>query len=307
MRKALAVVVMLAMCAPAFAWNNTGHMVAARLAWLKLKPGERSKVVEILKKHPHYDEFLAADRPNGFTEEEWVFLRAATWSDWVRNHHKKQYHHASWHYINYPFVPQGSMIDAASHQPPPEEENVVRQLDVAVKKIKNGTQEEQAVYLCWLLHLGGDVHQPLHTTALFSEQFPDGDRGGNLAYVVLHDGANKTKLHPMWDGLLGKSTSVSAIGRVVKQVNSMLEENPDLIKSDLENHTTFESWAKESFEIAKKAAYLNGQLPLGVEDDESSDISVAPDDYAKNAGGIARVQIAKAGARLAATVSKVLE
>src|SRR5262249_16051233 len=146
-----------------------------------------------------------------------------------------------------------------------------------------------------------------HTTALFSEQFPDGDRGGNLAYVVLHEGANKTKLHPMWDGLLGKSTSASAIGRVVKQVHAMLEEHPDLIKSDLQNHTTFESWAKESFEVAKKAAYLNGELPLGVEDDEPSDIPVAPDDYAKNAGSVARVQIAKAGARLAATVSKVLE
>ena len=179
MRKALAVVVMLGICTPAFAWNNTGHMVSARLAWLKLEPNQRSKAVEILKKHPHYDEFLMADRPSGFTEEEWVFLRAATWSDWVRNHHQEEYHHASWHYINYPFVPVGSMIDAASHQPPPNEENIVRQLGVAVKMIKNGTREEQAVYLCWLLPLGGDIHQPLHTTALFSKQFPDGDRGGN--------------------------------------------------------------------------------------------------------------------------------
>jgi hypothetical protein len=87
----------------------------------------------------------------------------------------------------------------------------------------------------------------------------------------------------------------------------MLQENPDLIKNELANNTTFESWAKESFEIAKKSAYLNGQLPLGVQDDEPSDIAVAPDDYAKNAGRVARIQIAKAGARLAATLSKLLE
>jgi hypothetical protein len=297
----------LTISAPAYSWNNTGHMVAARLAWQKLDQDQRAKAVQILRKHPHYEEFLTTDRPSGFTEDEWVFLRAATWPDWVRNHHKKQFHHGSWHFINYPFVPPGSSIDPASHEPPAGEENIVRQLGVATKKIKSGSQEDKAVFMCWLLHLVGDEHQPLHTTALFSEQFPDGDRGGNLAYVVLHEGANKTKLHPMWDGLLGKSTSASAIGKVVKEVNAMLAENPDLIKNDLENHATFESWAKESFEIAKASAYLNGQLPIGEEDEDSSDIDVAPEDYAKNAGRVARVQIAKAGARLATTIATLLE
>src|SRR5262249_19095439 len=150
----------------------------------------------------------------------------ATWPDWVRSHHKAKYHEPTWHYINYPFMPPGSSMDPAEHQPPSGEENVVRQLDFAAKKVKNGTQEDQAVYLCWVLHLGGDIHQPLHTSALFSKDFPDGDRGGNLAYVVLHDGASKTKLHPMWDGLLGKSTTPSAIGKVVEQVDALINADP---------------------------------------------------------------------------------
>jgi hypothetical protein len=308
MRKALSLVMLFVLTTPAYSWNNTGHMVAARLAWQKLDEAKKNKAIQILKKHPHYEEFLSANRPNGFTEDEWVFLRAATWPDWVRNHYKSKYHHGTWHYINYPFILPDSKIDPSSHQPPADEKNVVRQLGVAIKQIKSGgSQEDQAVYLCWLLHLGGDIHQPLHATALFSKQFPDGDRGGNLAYVVLHDGANKTLLHPMWDGLLGKSTTASAIGKVVKEVNTMIEANPELIKSDLENHKTFESWAKESFEVAKKYAYLNGKLPLGDEHDDASDISVAPDDYAKNSGRIARIQIAKAGARLATTIANVLE
>jgi hypothetical protein len=308
MKKALSLLVLFVVCMPAYSWNNTGHMVAARLAWQKLTEAQKDKAVQLLKKHPHYEEFLSADRPNGFTEPEWVFLRAATWPDWVRSHHTKEYHHPTWHYINYPFVLPGSKIDPASHQPPAGEENVVRQLGVAVKQIKSaGSQEMQAVFLCWLLHLGGDVHQPLHATALFSDKFPDGDRGGNLAYIVLHEGANKTQLHPMWDGLLGKSTTASAIGRVVKQVNDMIEASPELIKDDLENHKTFESWAKESFEAAKKYAYLNGKLPLGDAHDDASDIAVAPDDYARNAGRIARIQIAKAGARLATTIANALE
>jgi hypothetical protein len=307
MKKVLSLALLLAASPPAYSWNNTGHMVAARLAWEKLDQDQRSKAIQILKEHPHYDEFLSADRPQGFTEDEWVFLRAATWSDWVRNHHKAEYHHATWHYINYPFVPPGSHVDPAAHEPPADEENIVRQLGWATKTVKDGTQEEKAVAFCWLLHLVGDIHQPLHSTALFSEEFPDGDRGGNLAYVVLHEGANKTKLHPMWDGLLGRSTSRSAIGRVVSQVHALLQDNPDIIKQDLQSHTSFESWGRESFECAKKNAYLNGKLPLGTEDDDESDIDVAPEDYAKNAGRTARVQIAKAGARLAATIAKAFE
>ena len=39
----------------------------------------------------------------------------------------------------------------------------------------------RSVHLCWLLHLVGDSHQPLHSSSLVTRQrFPEGDRGGNL-------------------------------------------------------------------------------------------------------------------------------
>jgi len=307
MKRVLWLVVFLAAPSQGYCWNNTGHMITARLAWLNLEEGQRAAVIRILKKHPHYDEFLSTDKPAGFSEEEWVFLRAATWPDWVRSHHKAEYHHATWHFINYPFVAPGSAIDPNTHQPPADEENIVRQLGFAVKKVKSGNQEDQAVYLCWILHLVGDIHQPLHTTAYFSNAFPDGDRGGNLAYVILHDGANKTQLHPMWDGLLGKSTSVSAIGNVVKQTQELAEADQEAVKTNVNENKTFESWAKESFEVAKQTAYLNGKLPLGDEDAEAADIEVVPENYTKNAGHVARVQIAKAGTRLATTLADALK
>jgi hypothetical protein len=308
MRKSLSLVVVLAAAAPAGAWNNTGHMVAARLAWLKLGAAERSKAQAILRRHPHYDEFLAADRPEGFSEDEWVFLRAATWSDWVRSHHPAQYHHSSWHFINYPFVPPGcTHIDANDHQPARGQENIVQQLDMAARKVRKGDGEEQALSLCWLLHLGGDIHQPLHCVALFSAKFRDGDRGGNLTFMRLKSDGKKVKLHPMWDGLLGNSTSPGALGRIVQEVLTMLEENPDLIKDNIESHKTLESWAQESAAIAVKDTYLNGKLPIGAEEDDASTIPLAPADYAKNAGHVARVQIAKAGVRLADLLSSVLK
>jgi len=52
--------------------------------------------------------------------------------------------------------------------------------------------------LSWLLHLVGDVHQPLHSTTRVSTTKPDGDDGGNG--VKLTSPAN---LHTFWDDVLG--------------------------------------------------------------------------------------------------------
>jgi hypothetical protein len=37
--------------------------------------------------------------------------------------------------------------------------------------------ERKAGALGWLFHLVGDIHQPLHTTQLFTVDYPQGDRG----------------------------------------------------------------------------------------------------------------------------------
>jgi hypothetical protein len=42
---------------------------------------------------------------------------------------------------------------------------------------KENDAERRAVALAWLFHLVGDIHQPLHTTELFSVEYPNGDRG----------------------------------------------------------------------------------------------------------------------------------
>src|SRR5262249_39587347 len=64
--------------------------------------------------------------------------------------------------------------------------------------------------LSWLLHLVGDVHQPLHATTRVSATKPDGDDGGNG--VELSSPAN---LHTFWDDVLGSgntpSTALNAI------------------------------------------------------------------------------------------------
>ena len=305
MKRLFTFVLLLALSAPAFGWNEKGHLVTARLAWQQLTEGQRAKVTAVLKKHPHYEEYLIARKPEGFTEDEWAFMRAATWADWVRSHHKEQFDHPTWHYINYPIVPPGSKVDAAKHEPPAKQENVVNQLAVCVEKVGKGSDEEKAVYLTWLFHLVGDFHQPLHCTAVYSERFPDSDRGGNLARIRIWSGP--TNLHSFWDGLLGTGTTVGDIGKDVKEIEGVMKEKADDVKKELEAHQTFESWGREGLELSKRVVYLNGELKVaagrGGRDDE---VPEAPAEYAPAAGKVARIQIGKAGNRLADQLKKLL-
>ena len=69
--------------------------------------------------------------------------------------------------------------------------------------------------MCWLLHLIGDIHQPNHAITLFSEAFPDGDRGGNLSLIRIENGeAAKIRHHLFWDGLMGQFASWPGIVRL---------------------------------------------------------------------------------------------
>jgi hypothetical protein len=307
MKNLLALVLVVVFSTPAFAWNEKGHLVAARLAWRQLTEEQRSKVMALLKKHPHYEEFLIARKPEGFSEDEWAFMKAATWADWVRSHHREQFDHPAWHYINYPIVPAGSAVDAAQHEPPAKQENVVNQLAVCLEKIGSGSDEEKAVYLTWLFHLVGDVHQPLHCTAIFSERFPEGDRGGNLALIRIQ--SSPTNLHSFWDGLLGSGTAAGDIGKDVQEIEKVLDEKATEIGKELEADRTFESWAREGLELSKRVVYLNGELKVAVggggRGGRDDDVPQAPAEYATNCGRVARVQVGKAGLRLAEQLKKL--
>jgi S1/P1 Nuclease len=302
----LGLATLLFLCSPAMAWNDKGHMVVAKLAWDKLTPPQRQAAITILKGHPHYAEFLAANRPDNFDEDTWVFLRAATWPDWIRRHHPEAHlSFPKWHYVNLPYVPVGSSLKESDF--PAASPNVVDQIPIAAKKVKDGTAEDKAIYLCWLLHLVGDIHQPLHCAEMFSERFPEGDRGGNLLLVRIGNGRAQP-LHPLWDGLFGKSTSWSSIQGTVTDVAKAEQDNQIQIDADLRSASTPEAWAGEGVAAAKKYAYLNGKLDVANSDDrpDLEDVPVVPRDYMTNAGAYARIAVAKAGHRLAESLFNAL-
>jgi hypothetical protein len=305
-RYLVALSVVLGIASAAGAWNNKGHMVVARIAWNDLKPEERAKVIGILKAHPHFEEFLKSERPANMTEDEWVFLRAATWADWVRSgpEPRKAFSVPKRHFIDHPFVVPGSRVTP----PKLDEENAVNGItNQKAVAMKDANREKRAVAVTWLFHLVGDLAQPLHAATRYSDEFPEGDKGGNLAMVRIH-GGGVVRLHPFWDGLLGNSASRSSILGTVAEIESLVADNADAVKTDLTANRTPGEWSKESFTLALKFAYEDGNLKPANADNKPEPFAIptTSTNYAKNAGDTARLGAYKGGKRLSQVLREVL-
>jgi len=61
---------------------------------------------------------------------------------------------------------------------------------------------EKSLLIRYLIHVLGDIHQPLHAVALFNEKFPKGDQGGNL-FIIKYD-ENIGNLHKLFDSVAAK-------------------------------------------------------------------------------------------------------
>ena len=295
------------------AWNDRGHMLIALLTYRNLDSQRKAKVDEILKQHPHYGLFLTSNRPNGVSAEEWAFLKAATWPDFVRGlDHRGNFHRARWHYINLPFVPPGE----EAHLTGPKFETPTINVLFSIDECRDVLREEypaaarKAIHLAWLEHLVGDIHQPLHCITLINRAYPRGDLGGNL--LAVRTGENVKRLHGYWDDALGIDTTYASIAAVADQIAA----DKSLAASafpELTSHTTPRSWADEGFLLARQHVYLNGELPFAEYDAfdkrrlSADQVPLLPEDYERNAKQLAQRRAALASHRLNALLTEALQ
>lgn len=285
----------------AVAWNIPGHMLSGSIAYQILRQESASsveKVTAVLERHPWYERQWKdqLEKAQSIDRVEYLFMLAPRWADDIRTKDRAE-HRGPWHYINYPFAPTGQATR------PPEPANILTALAENERMARNGADHERrAIALTWLLHLVGDVHQPLHTAQLFSTGYPDGDRGGNLTCVRPSDSGKPTDLHRFWDGVITSSNNVSQLR---KRATALLSRQ-EFSRSQLAElgSTSYESWAKESFQVATTIAYRNGAVP-GTPKGSAKDcrdvggVKVLPNGYARTAGRIADRRITMAGYRLA--------
>jgi hypothetical protein len=70
-----------------------------------------------------------------------------------------QQHRGSWHYINWPFSPDGQPATVQIKEPEPV--NILTAMAENERAMKNeNNAERKAIALAWLFHLVGDIHQP---------------------------------------------------------------------------------------------------------------------------------------------------
>jgi hypothetical protein len=116
-------------------------------------------------------------------------------------------------------------------------------------------------------------------------------------------------LHRFWDGVITSSSNLTRLRNEATALRTRQEFQRSQL-TELAN-TDFESWAKESFEIATKIAYRNGGrigIPKGANKDcrEVQAAPVFPAGYVVSASRIADRRMILAGYRLAAVLRRVL-
>ena len=237
-----------------------------------------------------------------------LFMQAARWPDDIHRT-DKQHHRGPWHYINWPFKPDGQPVSVQAREPDPV--NILTALSENETLVKNANDpERKAIALAWLFHLVGDIHQPLHAAQIFTIDYPNGDRGGNQICVRVTQGGQPIALHRFWDGVITSSQNLTRLQNEATVFRNRQEfQRSQLI--ELAN-TGFESWAKESFEIATKIAYRNGGrigIPRGGNKDCTmiTAAPVLPMGYVVSASRIADRRMILAGYRLAGLLTRVLK
>jgi len=277
------------------AWNRAGHMVTAALAFDDLQrsaPAAIARVVAILRQHPQYESHWKQQLMGRSAEDQGrlLFMLAARWPDDIRG--DKAFDHPMWHYIDYPYKPPAQPDSVPV--PTPAGENIVEAFQQNVAVVRSATEDGQkAVALCWIFHLMGDAHQPLHTVSLFTTEFPDGDRGGNLFFIRPDPSRSTTQnLHAYWDNILLTDDRYEPARELALRLEKRSARAPG--KFPAESH--FTKWTRESFDLAVSAAYRKGKLGITTNRNLGTPL---PRDYHSSAERVAERQVVLVGHRLA--------
>ncbi|HET7773984.1 MAG TPA: S1/P1 nuclease [Burkholderiaceae bacterium] len=258
----LGLVLLLVWQTPAAAWNRTGHWITAVSAYDALRqndPAALEEAVALLRRHPAAEDWLAwtAEFPQ-MDAGLILFMQASTFPDDARRGKYEAFDRPDWHYINYAIEPGRTSADLASSRALTGRLPEALAENLALLHDRGRPAVERAVALSWVLHLVGDLHQPLHTTGLVNADFPAGDRGGNDVFVRDPQRPELAlRLHALWDDALGAPTrdmaQVTALARATAERHAM----PTRWGSSAD-------WLAESFAASFELGYAGGTLRYAV-------------------------------------------
>ena len=284
-------------------WHSQGHMLVAEIARQHLLTTSQGTAAL------NWANRLLRPLAPHCGEKFNPFVESATYPDKVGSLGWKTM--SGWHFIDQPVLPKGYNPKKKPKIPSANVvfllHNVYNHLISSVKKsdMRYGTADvtlPKSFDLRFLIHMVGDIHQPIHSATLYSEDFPTGDAGGNLFMIKFPENTTQN-LHFVWDNLFNQGKEVFSpltieeLGGIFKTARSLMSEFGYLrLEEQLRRNPLPEDWARESWELAKGFVYV------GIKQFEA-----LPEWYVERGKVEVNRRLALAGYRLAEILVEIFE
>jgi hypothetical protein len=244
-------------------WDHPGHMTTAAIAFAEIERARPDLIEQIgllFLKHPDPAPYwVAAGDAKGKERVRRMFIEAARWADdskWTLND-RLAWHSARWAIIADDAPPEA--IEAANAHEGRPAGQAIEALTLMAAMLSNPETPplERAWALGWMMHIVGDIHQPMHVSDLYSEEFPTGNAAATLSYVDDPMGETTIPLHLLWDSNVMRSPNLAEVD---KYAQAFLEKYPRSSFPELNEHPlgdpeVFREWARESHQVAIDWAY----------------------------------------------------
>jgi hypothetical protein len=262
----------------AFAWGPTGHRVVGEISERFLDSKVRIRVYEILGNQS--------------------MSRVSNWSDEIRSEPNTYSYTFPWHYTDWKdedhdhseAESSGKLLTAIHQQ-------------LAILSNPNSSHSEKSFALKFVIHLVGDLHQPLHVGNGL-------DQGGNKCRIIFH--GRPMNLHALWDEGMIEFTKLS-----YTELSDHVSQGKNPLQRATWREGTVLDWALESKNLRSKiypAEVKPSVAPMSVKQYCRSDITVATEDmpmlafeYSYKFMPIIEERLYQAGLRLAVLLNKALK
>jgi hypothetical protein len=175
--------------------------------------------------------------PEASKDPDGPLAAVSTWADRQRIVYTEQ---ASWHFVNIPLSQSSFNWDRDCK----DRTCIVFQLNEKKNALQPGkSRQVRAEALMYVVHLVGDIHQPLHCA-------DNNDRGGNTVQVKFR--GRPTNLHKVWDYYMVEASS-STVSEYAKK----------LMNTPAERGNWIEDWANDSHRIAREVYAIPSDRELG--------------------------------------------
>jgi hypothetical protein len=155
----------------ATAWGPVGHKIVAQIAEDQLTLNAKKAVDKLIP-----EQTLAA---------------VSNWADSIKSD-PDWVHTKTWHFVS---IPDDETYESSEHEPAGDIITSIKEM-VSVLKSRSASAINKQHALMFIVHLVGDIHQPLHVGR-------PSDRGGNEIKVLFE--GRSMNLHSLWDsGMISK-------------------------------------------------------------------------------------------------------